>query len=210
MSLKIVGAGFGRTGTHSLKIALETLGFGPCYHMYELVKNESHIERWKQAANGGLADWEAVFGNYHSAVGWPTCTYWRELLSEYADAKIILTVRDPEEWYDAAISTIFKAIGIGRQLKDQKRRSRCEVSGKIILDRTFSGRHEDKHFVIDKYLDHIEEVRSATSKRQLLEFDVSEGWEPLCKFLNVQVPQIDFPETNTRKEFLQALLNGGI
>ena len=210
MGLKIIGAGFGRTGTYSLKNALESLGFGPCYHMYEFVKNEAHIDRWRQASNGGLANWEGIYENYRSAVGWPTCAYWKELSSVYDDAKIILTVRNPEDWYDTNVDTIFRALEIGQKLKDQQRRSRCEISGKIILDKIFSGRHHDRDFVIAKYLAHIDEVRSIASNRQLLEFNVADGWGPLCDFLNVQVPQIDFPHSNTRKEFLKAMLVGDL
>ena len=107
MCLRVVGAGFGRTGTYSLKIALETLGFGPCYHMYELGENDSHVGIWNGAVSESSFNWDKLFGKYQSAVDWPACSYWRELSEYYDNAKIVLTTRDPEEWYDDAIDTIF-------------------------------------------------------------------------------------------------------
>lgn len=208
MCLKVIGAGFGRTGTHSLKIALETLGFGPCYHMYELVNNDAHVGLWNIAAANESFDWNILFKNFQSAVDWPTCAYWKELVTHYKNAKVVLTVREPEEWYEDAICTIFKALEIGRRLNDRKKRSRCEMSGQLILEKTFAGRHDDKDFVISKYIKHTEKIKSLIPKNQLLEFDVSEGWGPLCGFLEVQVPQISFPAANFRDDFLKGLLRG--
>ena len=211
MELEIIGAGFGRTGTHSLKIALEILGFGPCYHMYEIIRNVGHVEKWgKIGMNGSVIDWTILLGNYRAAVDWPACIYWKDLAQQYNNAKVVLTVRDPEQWYEDARSTVFKAIEIGKNLKDREKRSRCKISGELIFERTFSGRHNDKDFVITRYNEHLKKVRKTLPAHRLLEFDVSAGWSPLCDFLNVQIPEEDFPESNSKEDFLRALLAGEI
>src|SRR3954452_7833833 len=99
MALKVIGAGFGRTGTLSLKIALEQLGFGPCYHMLEVIANPPFAEYWAQAAEGRMPDWDEVFRGYVSAVDWPSADYWSALAAHYPQGKVILTVRDPESWF---------------------------------------------------------------------------------------------------------------
>ena len=98
MALQVVGAGFGRTGTLSLKSALETLGFGPCYHMVEVGANDGHVGLWSRVADGGFEDWEGLFGDYHSVVDWPACRYWRELAAAFPDSKVVLSLRNPTSW----------------------------------------------------------------------------------------------------------------
>ena len=100
MNLKVIGAGFGRTGTMSLKVALEELGFDPCYHMSELFENSSHADLWNAAADGERVDWEALLGGYAATVDWPGCSFYEELMEAYPDAKVLLSVRDPERWYE--------------------------------------------------------------------------------------------------------------
>lgn len=112
MALKVIGAGFGRTGTLSLKTALEELGFGRCYHMREVLKNPSHWKRWAEIIGGGKADWETLLQGYQSSTDWPVAAYYRELMAVYPDAKIILTVRDPESWYKSIMGTVYQ---FGRQ-----------------------------------------------------------------------------------------------
>lgn len=106
--LKIIGAGVGRTGTLSLKVALEELGYGPCYHMSELLKTPQHLALWEAASRDEPIDWNAIFASYQSAVDWPVCSFYEELMQAYPQAKVILTVRDPESWYESASSTIFQ------------------------------------------------------------------------------------------------------
>ena len=110
MALKIIGPGFGRTGTKSLKIALDQLGFGPCHHMHEVRDNPEQLPAWENAARGGRCDWEAMFSGYVAQVDWPGARYWRELAARYDEAKVILTVRDPELWYDSMSKTIIPLI----------------------------------------------------------------------------------------------------
>ena len=107
MGLKVIGAGFGRTGTKSLQLALEELGFGKCYHMEELFRNPEGVVHWESAYQEKETDWNALFQNYDSAVDFPTSMYYKELADHYPDSKVILTVRDPEKWYKSAYDTIF-------------------------------------------------------------------------------------------------------
>jgi Sulfotransferase domain len=110
MALAVIGAGFGRTGTLSLREALERLGLGPCYHMYEVVQNPGHVDFWQRATKGEAVDWEELLGSYNSAVDWPVCSFWVELAARYHKAKVILTVRDPGRWFESAWSTIFPGL----------------------------------------------------------------------------------------------------
>src|SRR5262249_55477561 len=106
MTLQVIGAGFGRTGTKSVKVALERLGLGKCYHMEELAKNRRHLVRWAEIAEGGKADWDALFRGYQSGADWPVAAYYKELLVAYPDAKVILTVCEPERWYESFTTTL--------------------------------------------------------------------------------------------------------
>ena len=110
MALSVIGAGFGRTGTESMKLALEALGLGPCHHMKEGLPNPEQISLWRAVARGEPADWDQIFEGYRSAVDWPAAHYWRELAAHYPDAKVVLTVRSPESWYASMENTILKVI----------------------------------------------------------------------------------------------------
>jgi hypothetical protein len=107
MALEVIGAGFGRTGTNSLKAALEELGFEPCYHMSELFGHPEHVELWEAAARGKSVDWNKLFGGYRSTTDWPACSFYEELMQRYPEAKVILTVRDPNRWYESIYNTVY-------------------------------------------------------------------------------------------------------
>ncbi len=202
MALKVIGAGFGRTGTHSLKIALEMLGFAPCYHMVEVFTHEGHSQAWEAAARGETIDWDALIGPYKSAVDWPASYFWRELAAMYPDAKIVLTERDADAWYKSISQTIFEFMGqevdetqLPPLVRAQRKMGRYIVSGKVFGGRT------DKEHVIDVYRRNGEAVRREVPPERLLTFDAPQGWAPLCKFLGVPVPDAPFPLTNTTEEF---------
>lgn len=150
MPLKIIGAGFGRTGTLSMKLALEQLGFGPCHHMVEVFGKPDHIALWQDAADGKAVNWEDIFNGYLSAVDWPACYFWRELSGLYPDAKVLLTLRDPEKWYDSAIATIFA--GMMRKLKDVNQYGRMVQT--LIVENTFGGNLADRSAVIKVFNEH--------------------------------------------------------
>lgn len=198
MALSVIGAGLGRTGTLSLKLALERLGFGPCYHMKEVFEHLDHVPIWDRAANGETVDWNALFNGYRSGVDFPVAAFHRELSDYYPDAKLILTVRDPDRWYQSASDTILHPLT--RPLPGHLTEW-GEMVHKAILDRVFAGSVSDRAHVIACYERHNEEVRRAYSPDRLLVYDVSQGWEPLCRFLGVPAPDELFPRVNTTDEF---------
>ena len=202
MNLQVIGAGFGRTGTHSLKIALEMLGFAPCYHMVEVFTHPGQSETWEEAARGHSIDWNALLGPYEAAVDWPASYFWRELMAFYPGAKVILTERDPEAWYKSMSQTILESVM--READDSKldpiRRAQRKMGRYIVSEKVFGGR-TDKEHVIDVYRRNGEAVRREVPPDRLLEFDAPQGWTPLCAFLGVPVPETPFPLTNTTEEF---------
>jgi len=202
MSVRILGAGFGRTGTNSLKEALEILGFGPCYHMHEVAKNPCHVSIWNRAIDEKEVDWQDLFKGYQSAVDWPTISFLPKLLHQYPHAKVVLTLRDPEQWFESASNTIFEAMALGEKNPDITGRNRTKMSRRLILEKTFSGRYAEKEYCIKIYNQHIQDVISLVPSDKLLHYRISDGWKPLCDFLNVSVPSDHFPKTNDRKSFL--------
>jgi len=194
MGLKVIGAGFGRTGTASLKVALEQLGLGDCYHMSEVFANPSHTPLWINAANG-KPDWEAIFDGYGAAVDFPASAYWRELAAYYPDAKVILSVRDPEKWYTSTQETI-----LSPQLVEFAR------SGPFgeFLDKTvwsvFDGKVHDHDHMVDVFNQNVETAKAAIAPERLLVFEAKEGWAPLCNFLDVSTPDGPYPRVNSMEE----------
>ena len=203
MSIKVIGAGFGRTGTLSLKFALEKLGFDKCYHMMEVHQHPSHRELWARAHAGEAIDWVALFEGYQASVDWPSCNLWREQLAVWPDAKVILSLRDPDKWYDSVMSTIYKTSAEGLKAEKPEDRERTQWAFDIIWDRIFDGRMDDREHVIDVYNRHNQAVRDELPADKLLEFDPSMGWGPLCEFLDVPVPDEDYPRVNTTEEFTE-------
>lgn len=218
MNLKVIGAGFGRTGTMSLKVALEELGFDPCYHMTELFENSSHADLWNAAANGERVDWEDLLGEYAATVDWPGCSFYEELMEEYPDAKVLLSVRDPERWYESTLNTIYNIRRVtssskffavlGRFVPGVRRVAR--MVNTLIWEGTFDGRFEDRQYAIEVFNRHNEEVKKRVPADRLLVYEVKEGWEPLCDFLGVEVPDKPFPHLNDsysfRKMFVRRLV----
>ena len=197
MALKVVGAGFGRTGTLSLKNALEKLGVGPCYHMMEVFPRPEHVAMWHRLAFENSMDWDLLFRDFHSTVDWPSARWWREIAAHYPDAKVLLSVRDPESWYKSMIDTIYQPMkwpvpeGLPEIVRLQN-----EMVRKAILTETFDNRFEDKAFAIEVFKRHTQEVRDTIDPARLLVFDVKEGWAPLCRFLEVPIPDEPFPRLN--------------
>lgn len=219
--MKIIGAGFGRTGTLSLKVALEKLGYGPCYHMTELSGRPEHVAFWEALPErldlgekvgsdvgdvpGARVDFEKVFSDYQATVDFPGCVFWRELTEAYPEARIILSVRDPEKWYESASQTIFAAPGrllsLTRRWLPGSRRIPA-MAHKIIEQQTFGGLIWDREHAISVYKRHNEEVERSVPEEKLLVYEVKEGWEPLCQFLGKEIPDEPFPRVNDRVEFI--------
>ena len=205
MPLKIIGAGLGRTGTLSLKAALEALGFSKCYHMTEVFANPGHVEVWDAAARGEPVDWEALFQGYQATVDWPGCNFYQDYLRLYPGAKVILTVRDPDRWYDSARQTIYYVMdAFPRWVIPFVPRMRrlWRMLDRLIWAGMFGGRFQDRSHAIEVFNRHNEEVRRVVPADRLLVYEVKEGWGPLCSFLGVPVPEgKPFPHLNDTEEF---------
>ena len=194
MTLQVIGAGFGRTGTMSLKLALEQLGFGPCHHMIEVVGHPESVPLWLEAADG-RADWDRIFKGYRAAVDWPTATFYKELADHYPDAKVILTERDPESWFRSTQATIFSFPVDPETTDPWQQMVQRVVGGLFDLDM----HNHDK--VISVYKAHNARVREVIPPERLLVYEVAQGWEPLCRFLGVPVPASPMPKVNSSEEF---------
>ncbi|HTV53006.1 MAG TPA: sulfotransferase [Steroidobacteraceae bacterium] len=198
MGLDVIGAGLGRTGTSSLKLALERLGFGPCHHMTELIAHPGTALSWERAADGDAVDWDELLGGYRATTDWPACTFYRELAAYYPSAKLILTRRDAEGWFRSTQATIFSDAHLGAT----ERRPHGAFVRKAIVG-SFAGRIHDREHLIAAYERHNAEVLRAIPRARLLVYDVREGWAPLCRFLGVPAPQEPFPCANTTEDFRQ-------
>lgn len=204
MTLDVLGAGFGRTGTYSLKLALEALDFGPCHHMYEVRRDPQQVDWWLAASKGAKLDWDAVFDGYRSQVDWPASYYWRELAAHFTDARVILTDRDPDSWYESISQTILPASERGRfEEPDETNRKASEMIYRIALQGIFEGRLGERDYAISRMMRHREEVIETIPKDRLLVYGVGDGWEPLCRFLGVPVPDIPYPRGNSVAEFIE-------
>jgi len=201
MALSVVGAGYGRTGTASLKLALEQLGFGPCHHMSEVRGTPGQFEHWEAAAAGEAVDWNAVFAGFRSAVDWPSAAFWRELAAFYPDAKVLLSVRPAARWWKSFSGTIKTLLDDPPANPDPTIRRLRAMSHGIIAGRSLKGVYDDADAAIEAFDRHVAEVQAAIPADRLLVFDVAEGWEPLCRFLDVPVPDTPFPRTNSTDEF---------
>lgn len=202
--MKVIGAGFGRTGTLSLKSALEELGFGPCYHMVEVFGKPRHIDLWQAAAEGKPVDWDELFRGYRATVDWPACTFYQQLMQAYPDASVLLTVRDPEKWYESVRNTIYQTTHVNAGSPNAPDDRHRHLVNTLIWQSTFGGEFEDKQHAIAIFKRHIQEVKDHVPSDRLLVYDVTEGWEPLCRFLHVETPSgTPFPRLNDTNAFQQ-------
>jgi hypothetical protein len=207
MSLHVIGAGWGRTGTLSTKLALERLGLGPCYHMIEVFRTHpEHRRLWRRAAAGDEVDWSEIFGGYRAAVDWPTCAFWRELAEAYPLAKVVLTSRPAEDWYESFEATISN--GIPRQHPGDADETGAMMN-EVIVRRSFGSRAGERRDLIDRYEEHVAEVVEELPAERLLVWSPAEGWAPLCEFLAVPVPTHPFPRVNDRGDFFRIFAGGG-
>ena len=203
MTLAVVGAGFGRTGTLSLRAALATLGFAPCYHMLEVARRPEHAGTWARAARGAQVDWRTFLAGYAAAVDWPAAAFWRELASVFPQARVILTVRDGPAWYASFRDTIVKHMGGLAPTQGSPLRAVYDLTRELILDGVFGGRAADEQYSRAIFDAHNRCVVETIATSRLLVFDLAAGWEPLCAFLERPVPQEPFPRLNTRATFLR-------
>lgn len=193
MALKIIGSGLGRTGTKSLQTALNMLGVGPCHHMVEVFANPDSVPLWI-AAGEGRPDWDAIFAGYNAMVDYPGAAYWRELAAYWPEAKVLHTTRDPDQWFTSTQATIFKP---GSHIEQ-------EGPMKPFFDsftRAFGQHIHDRDWMTDYFRRHDEAVRREIPAERLLVYQAGQGWEPLCAFLGVAVPDEPYPSENNTAEF---------
>ena len=193
MTLSVIGAGFGRTGTESMKLALEHLGLGRCHHMHEVIDDLSLRQKWRDIVAGAPPDWDDIFKGFGCAVDWPSAYYWRELAEHFPSAKILLSIRDAESWFKSFSNTILQVI--------ENDESVTGIGPRLVGDKVFGGRPGDKEHAIRIYNRNTEEVQAAFDEERLLIYHLGEGWEPLCSFLGLPMPDIPYPRTNSAQEF---------
>jgi len=199
MAIQVIGAGVGRTGTYSLKLAINRLGFGSCHHMEAVLHDMSaQVLLWNTALNG-RANWKAIYDGFESAVDWPTAGFFRELIQTYPSAKFVLTLRDPENWADSFGATIYKLLA-EKDHAPPEMKAWLDMAGAVIAKTGFPA-GLDREGMIKAFTTHNEAVKYTIPASQLLVYQVKDGWEPLCKFLGVAVPAEAFPRTNSRTEF---------
>lgn len=212
--VKVIGAGFGRTGTSSFKEALEILGFGKCYHMREVVPN-GHVDHWMKICD----DKEFKFisdmldkSGYRSTSDHPSCLFWQEQLKAYPSAKVVLTTRDPNSWYKSWMNTVANLqtdcdscpFGVRVFMGMQFFGSFGKMTSRVVTDYSFHG-DWSKQNMIKCYCDHVESVKLLCPPEKLLIFDAADGWEPLCAFLGVPVPNRPYPRLNSTDEFTRTI-----
>jgi hypothetical protein len=199
--MKIIGVGFGRTGTMSTWAALEHLGYKPCYHFLEVFKRPSHIRTWQAAADGEEVDWRKFLGGYQAALDYPIPAFYKELIEACPEAKVLLTVRDPEKWYASTYQTIYQGFALPDWLLNAMPafRGMKKMGNATTWDGLFHGKFEDREYAIRIFEEHIQEVQRVVPADRLLVFRVQDGWKPLCEFLGVAEPGKRFPHLNDRK-----------
>jgi hypothetical protein len=208
VALRVIGSGFGRTGTLSLQSALQQLGFAPCYHMVEVIKHRSHARAWLRIARGEAPDWRALFADYDAAVDFPACIFYAELLREFPDAKVVHSIRNRGDWYRSTRETIYQSRTVFPSWL--RRASRyvdglIEMTDRLIWQGVFHGRFDNPDHAQRVFDEYTMRVRATVPADRLLVYDVREGWEPLCRFLGVPVPPTPFPNVNDRKTMLRQL-----
>jgi hypothetical protein len=198
MSLRVVGAGFPRTGTKSLQQALQQILGGPCYHMVEVFEHLEHVPVWRQALKGRPPDWNEFLSEYVAAVDWPASAFWRELADANPDALIVLSVRsDAEAWWRSADQTIFT---VTRRKEYPDYEEWLELAHEL-LEARIGRLWDEEKIAISAYERHNEEVRRTAPRERLLEWNAREGWRPICDALGVAAPDEPFPHVNSTEEW---------
>lgn len=213
MPIKIVGAGFPRTGTNTLKQALEQLGYSKTYHFKEMIANPTDLQYWLTLEQTGTTNWDALYDGFEASVDLPAYPWYMEHMEKYPDAKVILTVRPFDKWYDSLYNTIYQAgprtlpeklVMLSKLLFNPRLRAmiKCvKFAKRRIFEVELQGKFEDKAFAEKVFNDHIEKVKATVPADKLLVYDVRDGWGPLCKFLGVPEPAEALPHLNKKENF---------
>lgn len=208
--LRVIGVGLHRTGSMSVKAALERVGFGPCYHGLEALRRCRDGGHWLAAyESGGEYDWPLIFDGYRATMDWPTVYFWERLAAAYPEAKILLTDRDPESWWQSH-TTMFRNGQAALEDRTDEQRKWAEESGFARMEEAlakiapavFDGRIFEREHCLRVFEEHNARVRRTVPADRLLVYRVQEGWEPLCRFLGVEVPDEPFPRVNVGDSLL--------
>jgi hypothetical protein len=201
VTLRVVGAGLGRTGTHSLQLALTQLLGAPCYHMFEVVMHPDQVPIWQRAVDGEPVDWDALFDGYAAAVDWPVAAFWRELSEHFRDAIVLLSVRESAGWWKSAHSTIFE-VG-ARPISDDPVFGPHQRMVNDMLEQRFTPGWREEASATAAYDAHNAAVRAAVPAERLVEWHPGDGWEPICTALGIAAPDEPFPHVNSTSDFRQ-------
>jgi hypothetical protein len=206
MTLQVIGSGFGRTGTKSLKVALEHLGFGPCHHMHEVISDPDRVRPWQALAQGETVDWAGIFAGYRAQVDWPGAHVWRELAAAFPEARVIHTVRPQDKWWASFERTIGKLMARYRDIPMPPHvADMLEAWNTLVGEGTFDGKLSDRGTCLAAFHRRTQEVQDGLPANRVLVFDVAQGWGPLCAFLERDVPDMPFPHHNLRADFWEVL-----
>ena len=219
MTIELIGAGLPRTGTLTQKVAFEQLGLAPCYHWVDLLADLDQLPVWERAMDGE-ADWPAIFGSARSTADWPGGYFYRELADAYPDAKVLLSVRNPESWERSFRETIWE-MSYGRSVMALLAQARAEVDPVwrrylAFVERMFWGPEgtfaagAEPAQLIEQMQAHTEQVKRTIAPERLLVWEVGEGWGPLCSFLGVEEPAGALPHANDRETFLDRVMGGAL
>jgi hypothetical protein len=218
--MRLIGAGLPRTGTLTQKVALETLGLTPCYHWVNILADLNQVPVWDGALEGS-GPWDEVFDGFQATVDWPGGYFWHELMDHYPDAKVLLSVRDPEKWEPSFRETIWN-MSHGESLLRLMASARGQIDPQWsrylkLVDRmfwsgpgTFADGHETPEQLIAGFERHNELVKATVPAERLLVWNVGEGWGPLCEFLELPVPGEPLPHVNDRETFLGRVIDGAL
>jgi Sulfotransferase domain len=204
--MKLIGASYPRAGTLSTKAALEQLGLGPCYHFVTQFERPQDIDVWQAAAEGKPVDWTALFADFQSVVDWPASLFYKQLMAMHPEAKVLLNVRDPEAWYESMLKTVYPASQAGLSAPPESVLGRMgRMINTLAWQPLFQGRFEDKPYALSVFERQNQEVLDYVPADRLLVWDVKEGWEPLCRFLGVAMPDTPFPHLHDTEAFRKQL-----
>jgi hypothetical protein len=211
--LKLLNAGLGRTGTTSLQVALERLGYGPCYHMFDIVSSEERLAQWESIIiDGRQPDWAAVFDGFSAIVDGPPSLHYAQIMKAFPEAKVVLTVRDAEGWYRSTRDTLYQFVVRNRETPPEEGTRQARVfrmTNVMMWDGLLGGRFDDQAYAMDVYRRYNQEVIDTVDADRLLVYDVKQGWEPLCAFLGIEVPAEEFPHVNTTASMRERMQSFG-
>ncbi|MFF5219138.1 sulfotransferase family protein [Micromonospora sp. NPDC000442] len=194
--MRLIGAGWGRTGTTSLAAALDRLGVGPCLQMQEMWAHPDLADVWNEHHDGAPVDWRSVLKGWRSTVDWPGCWQWQDFARIWPDAPILLSVRPSDEWYDSVRASIHAWTAPGKDIGPPP------VTALLnrVWEEDFGGWEcvLDRGHAIACYERHNQSVRASCPPERLVEWTVIDGWRPLCRALNLAVPDEPFPHLNKR------------